>query len=327
MNIVILDGYTINPGDNPWDEIGALGRLTIYDRTEPEQVVERGGEAQILLVNKCPLNAESIGKMRNLEFIAVTATGYNCVDIEAAGRRGIPVSNLPIYGTNSVAQFVIALLLEHCHHVGLHDRAVKAGEWSASPYWSFWKTPQIELDGKTMGIVGFGRIGRRVGELAHALGMEVLAYDVVPGAHPGYEPFSWVGFEEAFSRADVVSLHAPLTKENTGFVDKSLLARMKPTAVLINAARGELINANDLAWALSRRLIACAALDVAEAEPIPADNPLLSAPNAIMTPHIAWSTLAARRRMVRITAENIRAFIAKEPQNVVNKTFLEARDR
>jgi glycerate dehydrogenase len=327
MNIVILDGYTINPGDNPWNEIETLGRLKIYDRTEPEHLVERAGEAQILLVNKCPLDAESIRKLTNLEFISVTATGFNCVDIEAAGREGIPVSNLPIYGTNSVAQYVIALLLEHCHHVGIHDAAVKAGEWSASLYWSFWKTPQVELYGKTMGIVGFGRIGRRVGELAHALGMDVVAYDVFPGPHPGYEPFSWVGIEEAFSKADFVSLHAPLTKDNKRFVDNALLARMKPTAVLINAARGELVNPDDLAQALNNGEIACAALDVAEVEPIPADNPLLRARNTIMTPHMAWASLEARRRMVHITAENIRAFIAKDPQNVVNKTFLETRNR
>ncbi len=323
MDIVILDGYTLNPGDNPWDEIEALGRLKIYDRTGPEQVAERARDADILLVNKCPLNAELIRKMTNLKFISVTATGFNCVDIEAAGKQGIPVSNLPIYGTNSVAQYVIALLLEHCHHVGMHDRAVKAGEWSANPYWSFWKTPQVELYGKTMGIVGFGRIGRRVGELAHALGMEVVACDVFPGSHPGYEPFSWGGIEEVFKKGDVVSLHTPLTKENRGLVDKALLARMKPTAVLINAARGELINTDDLAEALNNRIIACAALDVVEVEPIPADNPLLSARNIIMTPHMAWASLEARRRMVHITAENIRAFIAKNLQNVVNKTFLE----
>ena len=327
MNIVILDGHTINPGDNPWDEIEAVGHLKSYDRTAPEQVVERAQMAEILLINKCPLTAEQICQLPNLRFIAVTATGFNCVDIEAAGGQGIPVSNLPIYGTNSVAQFVIALLLEHCHHVGIHDAAVKAGEWSGSPYWSFWKTPQVELYGKTMGIVGFGRIGRRVGELAHAFGMDVVAYDVFPGPHPGYEPFSWVGIEEAFSKADFVSLHAPLTKDNKRFVDKALLARMKPTAVLINAARGELVNPDDLAQALNDGGIACATLDVAEVEPIPADNPLLSARNTIMTPHMAWASLEARRRMVHITAENIRAFIAKDPQNVVNKTFLETRNR
>lgn len=325
LKIVILDGFTLNPGDNPWDEIEALGHVAVHDRTGPEQVVQRGQAAQILLINKCQLNAESIRNMPDLQFIAVTATGFDCVDIEAAGRQGIPVSNLPVYGTDSVAQFVIALLLEHCHHVALHDRAVKAGEWSRCRYWSFCKTPQIELRGKVMGIVGFGRIGRRVGELAHALGMEVIAHDILSGSHPGYEPFSMAGIEELFSRADVVSLHTPLTKTNKGFVNKRLLARMKPTAFLINAARGELVNPHALAEALNRGKIAGAAIDVVEREPILPEHPLLGARNLIMTPHMAWATLEARRRMIRLTAENIKAFLKGDPQNVVNNAFLDTK--
>lgn len=324
MNIVALDGYTLNPGDNSWDEIETIGSFTVYDRTAPDRVVKRAGDAEILLINKCPLDAGSIQKLPDLKFISVTATGFDCVDIEAAGKRGIPVSNLPIYGTDSVAQFVVALLLEHCHHVALHDRAVKAGEWSACPDWSFRKTPQVELVGKVMGIVGFGRIGRRVGELAHALGMEILAHDIHTGTHPGYEPFCRVGIDELFGRADVVSLHTPLTSENKGFVGKALLAKMKSTAVLINAARGELVNTHDLAEALNNGEIAGAAIDVVENEPISPENPLLSARNIIITPHMAWSSLEARRRMIRITAENIKAFIDKKPQNVVNNTFLKS---
>jgi len=322
MDIVILDGYTLNPGDNPWDEIGALGRLTVYDRTAPEQVVARGRQADILLINKCPLRADALGQMPRLKFIAVTATGFDCVDIEAAGRRGIPVSNLPVYGTDSVAQFVMALLLEHCHHVAVHDRAVKAGEWTRCPDWSFRKTAQIELRAKVMGIVGFGRIGRRVGELAHAFGMEVVAHDIHEGPPPGYEPFSRAGIEALFRRADVVSLHTPLTQDNRGFVDKRLLALMKPGAMLINAARGELVNTRDLAEALRSGGLACAALDVVEQEPVAPDNPLLGAPNVIMTPHMAWSTNEARLRMIRITAENVKAFIGGAPQNLVNAAFL-----
>ncbi|GMV97062.1 MAG: D-2-hydroxyacid dehydrogenase [Phycisphaerae bacterium] len=316
--IVVLDGYTLNPGDNPWTEVAALGDLTVYDRTPPDQIVARSAGADILLTNKTPLTAETISQLPNLKFIAVLATGYNVVDVAAARKRGIPVSNVPIYGTDSVAQFVFALLLELCHHVALHNDLIHQGEWPRRE-WCFWNTPLIELAGRTMGLVGFGRIGRRVGEIAHAFGMAVLAHDTHPGAEPGYQPFAWAGIEEIFSSADVVSLHCPLTADNAGLVNARLLGRMKKEAFFINTARGPLVNEQDLAAALRDGKLAGAALDVVSREPIEAGHPLLSAPNCILTPHIAWATAAARRRLTRTTAENVAAFLAGKPINVVNE--------
>jgi glycerate dehydrogenase len=240
------------------------------------------------------------------------------VDVQAARERNIPVSNVPVYGTDSVAQYVFALLLELCHHVGQHGRVVQSGEWEKSGTWSLFKTPLVELVSKTMTIVGFGRIGRRVGELAHAFGMDVLAVDVREENPPEYQPFAFASLQDAFRRADVVSLNCALTEENQGMVDRALLATMKPSAFLINAARGPLIREADLARALDSTTIAGAALDVVSTEPIRSDNPLLKAKNCIITPHIAWASLEARRRLMRTTAENIEAFLRGRPQNVVN---------
>lgn len=318
MNIVVLDGYTLNPGDNPWTDVAALGEMTVYDRTPSEQILARASSADILLTNKTPLTAQTLQQLPRLKFISVLATGYNVVDIAAARRQGVAVSNVPIYGTDSVAQFTFALLLECCHHVGLHSQLVRAGEWTGSGEWCFWKTPLIELAGLTMGVVGFGRIGRRVGELAHAFGMKVLAHDAFQGSVPPYQPFAWTGLEDLFAQSDVVSLHCPLTAQNKGMVKALLLERMKKNAILLNTSRGPLVNEADLAQALSQGQLAAAAVDVVSEEPIRADNPLLKAPNCLITPHMAWGTAAARRRLMAITVENIVAFLAGKPINLVN---------
>ena len=319
MKIVVLDGYTLNPdGDNPWDEVAALGDLTVHEWTEPEQIVERALPADVVLTNKVPLTAETLARLPNLKLIDVLATGYDVVDGAAARARGIPVSNVPEYGTDAVAQFVFALLLALCHKVELHDRTVREGEWASSVYNSYWKTPQLELAGRVMAVVGFGRIGRRVGELAHAFGMEVLAVDPFAAAPPAWGPFAFVPVAEAFRRADVVSLNCALTTENRGMVNRALLASMKRSAFLINAARGPLVDEAALAAALDSGVIAGAALDVVSSEPIRPDNPLLAARNCLLTPHMAWSAVAARRRLMRTAAANIAAFLAGRPENVVN---------
>jgi len=258
--------------------------LTVFDRTPTENILERAAPADILLTNKTPLTAEALNQLPNLKFIAVLATGYNIVDVQAARRRGIPVSNVPVYGTDSVAQFVFALLLEMCHHAGRHDASVKRGDWTANPDFSYWQTPLIELAGRTMGLVGFGRIGRRVGTLAHAFGMKVLAYDAVRGPDPEFTPFRWATLADLFSEADVVSLHCPQTTENQRFVNRSLIERMPRQAFLINTARGGLVDEADLAAALNTGRIAGAALDVVSLEPIRSDNPLLRAKNCLLTP-------------------------------------------
>jgi len=318
MRIVVLDGYTLNPGDNRWTAVAALGELAVYDRTPVAQIVERAVNAEIILTNKTPLSATTLEQLPQLRFIAVLATGFNIVDVAAARAHAIPVSNVPEYGTDSVAQHVLAVLLHFCHHVALHDRLIRQGQWQHGGDFCFWEAPLTELVGKRIGIIGFGRIGRRVGELAHALGMEVLAYDVQPGNEPGYQPFSWQSIEVIFEESDVVTLHCPQTNDNVGLVNRALLSRMRPTALLINAARGGLVHEQDLADALNQGLLAGAALDVLAAEPPPASHPLLHAKNCLLTPHCAWATLEARRRMMAITAENVAAFLQGRPQNVVN---------
>jgi len=325
MKIVATDGHTLNPGDNPWDPVAGLGELKVYPRCDPKEVVNLAAEAEILIINKTKIPAGTLEKLGRLRFITMAATGFDCVDVAAAGALGVPVSNIPVYGTDSVSQYALALLLELCHRVGLHDQAVKAGEWTGNPDWSFWKTPLIELRGKVMGIVGFGRIGRRTGELAHALGMEVLAHDPHPGREPGYQPFGWASLEEVFAKADAVSLHSPQTEENAGFVKADLLGRMKPTAFLINTARGGLVNEADLARALDQGRLAGAAVDVVSSEPISPDNPLLKAKNILITPHLAWATREARERLMATIAENIRAFQAGRPINLVNQAYLKPR--
>lgn len=318
MNIVVLDGQTLNPGDNPWTPLKALGELTVHARTSARNIRKRSLDADILLTNKTPLTAKTIASLPNLKFIAVMATGYDVVNLEAASKRNIPVSNVPSYATNSVAQFVLALILDLCHRVSLHDRAVKSGEWSKTTDFCFWKTPQIELAGLKMGIVGFGRIGRRVAELAHALGMDVLAHAPRIRETPSYKPFAWKSLGAVFAEADVISLHCRLTDETREFIQKSLIGKMKPSAFLINTSRGPLINEADLAEALNSGAIAGAALDVVSREPILQDNPLLAARNCIITPHIAWASLSSRKRLLTATADNVKNFLAGRPSNVVN---------
>ena len=318
MKIVALDGHTLNPGDNPWTPIEALGELAVYDKTPDELVVERAQDAAVILTNKVPLTADILDQLPALKFISVTATGYNVVDVEAAQARQIPVSNIPVYGTDSVAQYAMALILELCHQVGHHSNRVHAGGWQASGYWSFWETPLTELAGKTIGLVGFGRIGQRVGALAHAFGMEVWAYAPSPKDNPGYTPFAFKSVEEIFTGADIVSLHCPQTPDNAGFVNANLLGCMKADSLFINTARGGLVDEAALTAALQAGRPRGAATDVASTEPIGDDNPLLSAPNLIMTPHLAWATVEARGRLMQMTADNISAFQDGAPINRVN---------
>ena len=318
MKIVALDGHTLNPGDNPWDPVAALGDFSVYDKTPDELVLERAAGAQVILTNKVPLTPAVFDALPDLQFVSVTATGYNVVDTEAARARDIPVSNIPVYGTDSVAQYAMALLLELCHHVGHHDNAVHQGGWKNSGYWSFWETPLMELAGKTIGLIGFGRIGQRVGELAHAFGMEVWAYAPSPKDAPAYEPFALKSVEEIFAGADVVSLHCPQTPENTGFVNANLLATMKEGALFINTGRGGLVDEQALLDALRAGTPRAAATDVASTEPIENGNPLLQAPNLLITPHMAWATVEARKRLMGMTVDNIKAFQDGTPINLVN---------
>ncbi|HMP78844.1 MAG TPA: D-2-hydroxyacid dehydrogenase [Pirellulaceae bacterium] len=318
MKIVVLDGYTLNPGDNPWTPVEQLGQLTVYDRTPIAEIVARIGDADIVLTNKTPLTAETINQAPRLKFISVLATGYNVVDVAAARARDIPVSNVPVYGTDAVAQYVLAVLLFFIHRPDEHDRAVRAGEWKRREDFSFWLRPLQELNGKTLGIVGFGRIGRRTAEMAQALGMNILAHDVQRSAPPSYREFEWADIETLFQRSDVISLHCPQTADNREFVNARLLATMKPSAILINASRGGLVNERDLTDALNSGRLAGACLDVVSVEPIASDNPLLAAKNCIITPHLAWAAVEARRRLMHTTAENIAAFQAGAPIHLVN---------
>jgi len=317
MRCVVLDGHLLNPGDNPWTELEQLGEVAVYDRTPVSLLLKRAEGAGILLTNKTPLNAEILAALPDLRFVSVLATGYNVVDVATAAKRRIPVSNVPIYGTGTVAQHTFALVLELANRVGLHDRSVHDGDWERSPDWCYWKSPVVELAGRILGLVGGGRIGQAVGRIGAAPGMKIW---VTPSRTPGRTPEGWTekSVGEIFQCADVVSLHCPQTPANTGFVNRALLSTMKPSAFLINTARGGLILEQDLAAALEAKQLAGAAVDVVSAEPIASGNPLLRAPNCILTPHIAWSSLEARRRLMKVTVENVRAFLAGAPINVVN---------
>ena len=315
--IVVLDGYTLNPGDLSWDGLRALGEVVLYDRTPPEAIVERAAGAAIVLTNKTPLSAETLAQLPALRYIGVLATGYNIVDTAAARARGIPVTNVPTYGTASVAQFAFALLLELCHHVGAHSAAAPQ-DWPRSADWCYWRSPLVELAGKTLGIVGFGRIGRQTAKIGDAMGMRIIAHDAVRTNPPEYEGFAWAEVDDLFRQADVISLHCPLTPETKDLVNRERLARMKPSAFLINTARGPLIHERDLADALEAGTIAGAALDVLPVEPPVNGSPLLGARNCIVTPHIAWATGAARARLLDTVVDNIAAFQKGSPVNVVN---------
>jgi glycerate dehydrogenase len=315
--IVVLDGYTLNPGDLNWNGLEALGTLTVHEFTAADQIVSRAAGADILFTNKTPLAAETLNQLDGLRYIGVLATGYNVVDVRAAADRGIVVTNIPTYGTQSVAQMVFALLLEWCHHVQLHSDAVKAGEWTRNRDFCFWKAPLIELQDKTIGIVGFGRIGRQVARIADAFGMRILARDKFQGSTPDMASFKWAELDELLSQSDVISLHCPLFPDTAGLINKDSIGRMKSSAFLINTSRGGLVVDQDLADALNSGRIAGAALDVLGVEPPPADNPLLQARNCLVTPHISWATAEARSRLMDIAVENLRGFLAGQPVNVI----------
>jgi glycerate dehydrogenase len=318
VKIVVLDGRTLDPNREAWAGLDRLGELVLHDFSTAEEIPARAAGATVLVTNKSPIRDALIDSSPELRFITVTATGFDCVDLAAARRRGIPVSNVPVYGTLSVAQYVFALLLELCHHVALHADAVRAGEWTQQPDFSLRKTPLCELAGKTMGIAGYGRIGRRVGELARAFGMHILAYDPAPHPAVADDPVTWCDLDTLFARSDVISLHCPLTDQTASLVNRQRLRLARPGAFLINTARGGLVVETDLADALNSGKLAGAAVDVVSQEPIEPGNPLLGAKNCLITPHIAWATAEARRRLMDATVANVAAFLAGQPINVVN---------
>ena len=320
MKIVVLDGYTENPGDLSWEELGKLGELTVYDRTsltDEAEAIVRIGDAEIVFTNKTPITRKVLDACPGIRFISLLATGYNCVDYAYAREKGIPVTNVPTYGTASVGQFAIALLLEICHHIGHHDASVHAGNWERCADWCYWDYPLIELAGKTMGIIGFGRIGQTTGRIARAMGMEVLAYDSHP-SDAGRAIAEYVDLDALLARSDVVALHCPLFPETEGIINRETIAKMKDGAILLNNSRGPLVVEQDLADALNAGKLAAAGLDVVSTEPIRGDNPLLKAKNCIITPHISWAPKESRQRIMDCAVSNVKAFLAGSPVNVVN---------
>ena len=320
MKIVVLDGYVENPGDLSWDGLAALGELKVHERsslTNELEIIRNIGDADIVITNKTPVSAAVLEACPNVKFISVLATGYNIVDYIYAREKNIPVSNVPAYGTNSVAQFAIALLLEICHHVAYHSDAVHSGRWEKSIDWCFWDYPLIELAGKTLGVIGFGRIGQQTGRIAKAMGMKVLA----SGSRPtptGEEIAEYVDLDELFAQADVIALHCPLFPETKGIINSASIAKMKDGIIIINNSRGPLIVEQDLADALNSGKVLAAGLDVVDTEPILASNPLLSAKNCFITPHISWAPKESRQRIMDTTIQNVKAFLAGEVKNVVN---------
>ncbi len=320
MKIVVLDGYVENPGDLSWEPLEALGELTVYDRTsltDEEEIIQRIGDAEIIITNKTPIRKSTMDHCPNIKFIAMLATGYNVVDYDYAREKGIPLANVPAYGTASVSQFSIALLLEVCHHIGHHSDSVRNGEWTTAADWCYWDYPLIELEGKTIGIIGFGRIGQNEGRIAKALGMNVLAYDLYPN-DSGKEIATYVELDELLASSDVITLHCNLTPENAEMINKESIAKMKDGAILINNSRGQLLCESDVADALNSGKLLAAGLDVVSTEPILNDNPLLTAKNCIITPHISWAPKESRQRIMNCTVENIRAFLNGAPVNIVN---------
>ena len=319
MKIVILDGYTENPGDLSWEALERFGELTVYDRTPDDdaEIARRIGDAEIVLTNKCPIRRAVLDACPGIRYLSVLATGYNIVDVACAREKGIPVSNVPTYGTAAVGQFAIALLLEICHHVAHHADAVRQGRWESNPDWCFWDYPLIELDGKTMGIIGFGRIGQTTGRIAKAMGMKILATGSRE-TEAGRSIADYVTLDELLARSDVVVLHCPLFPSTQGIINRETIAKMKDGVILINNSRGPLIVEQDLADALNSGKVYAAGLDVVSTEPIRGDNPLLTAKNCFITPHISWAPKESRERILSITAENLRAFLAGEPVNLVN---------
>lgn len=320
MKIVVLDGYVENPGDLSWDQVSNLGEITIYDRTDPaneEEIINRIGDAEIIITNKTPISKKTIASCPNIKFITMLATGYNVVDYNYAKEKGIPLANVPTYGTASVSQFSIALLLEICHHIGYHSKTVYDGRWADSIDWCYWDYPLIELEGKTIGIIGFGRIGQAEGRIAKAFGMNVLAHDLYPNEN-GRTIAEYVDLYDLYARSDVITLHCNLTPENTGMINNDSISKMKDGVIIINNARGQLVNEQDLTDALNSGKVGGAGLDVVSTEPIRSDNPLLGAKNCIITPHISWAPKESRQRIMDCTAENIKAFIEGKPVHIVN---------
>lgn len=319
MKIVILDGYTENPGDLSWEGIEKFGDLTVYDRTPEDKVIERISGAEIVFTNKTPVSKAAIESNPKLQFIGVLATGYNIVNVAAAKEAGVVVSNIPTYGTDAVAQYAMALLLEMCHHVGEHSDCVKAGEWTNNKDWCFWNHPLIELAGKTLGVIGFGRIGQRTAEIAMAFGMNILAYDEYQNKALESDRCRYVSLDELLANSDAISLHCPLFPSTEGIINKDTIAKMKDGVMIINTSRGPLIVEADLRDALNSGKVAGAAVDVVSTEPIKMDNPLLQAKNMLITPHIAWAPKESRKRLMDIAVENLQAFVNGSPENVVNK--------
>lgn len=321
MKIVILDGYTENPGDLSWEGLEKLGDLTVYDRTsltDVQEVIDRIGDAEIVFTNKTPMPREVFETCANIRYVGVLATGYNVVDVDAAKEKNIPVCNIPTYGTAAVGQFAIALLLEICHHVGHHDQAVHEGRWESNPDWCFWDYPLIELDGKVMGIIGYGRIGQVTGRIAQALGMKVLAYDAYRNPALESETCQYADLDEVLVQSDVIALHCPLFSETEGMINRESIAKMKDGVIILNNSRGPLIVEKDLAEALNSGKVAAAGLDVVSTEPIKGENPLLKAKNCILTPHISWAPKESRQRLMDIAVDNLEMFLKGEVQNAVN---------
>ena len=319
MKIVVLDGLALNPGDLSWEALEKLGELSVYDRTPPDRVVERIGDADAVFTNKTLVAREHLASCPSVRFVGVLATGYNIVDVAAASEHGIPVCNVPGYGTMAVAQFTTALLLELCHQVGKHSDDARSGNWAKHPDFCYWLNPLVELDGKTLGIVGFGRIGQAFARIAQAFGMAVLACTKHPDQRLESATLRYATLDEIYAQADVISLHCPLQESNRGMINAAAIARMKPGVLLINTARGQLVVEQDLADALNSGRVAGAALDMLSAEPPAADNPLLTARNCLVTPHIAWATKEARARIMATAAENLEKFLGGNARNVVNR--------
>lgn len=317
MKIVVLDGYALNPGDLSWEFLRQFGEYTVYDRTPEDQIVSRIGDAQIVLLNKTPICTATLDACPDIKLICVLATGYNVVDCAAAKERGIPVCNVPDYGTAAVAQFTFALLLELCHQVGHHGQTVRDGKWCNCADFCYWDTPQMELAGKTLGIIGFGRIGRAVGTIAKAFGMNVIAYNRSQ-CEDGKAIGTYVSFEELLASADIISLHCPLSAENTGIINADSIAKMKDGIILLNTARGPLVDEAAITAALKSGKVRRFACDVVSSEPMKENNPLKSAPNCIVTPHMAWAPVESRQRIADCTERSIRAFLSGKPINTVN---------
>jgi glycerate dehydrogenase len=319
MKIVVLDGYTLNPGDLTWAGLEKQGAVTVYDRTPAEMVVERIGDADIIFTNKTVLGANLLKQVPHVKYIGVLATGYNVVDVDAAKELGMVVTNIPTYGTSAVSQFAFALLLEICHHVGAHSDAVHQGDWVKCPDFCFWNYPLIELAGKTLGIIGYGRIGQDTGKIAQAFGMKVLAFDAYKNPALECDTMKYVELDELYAQSDIISLHCPLFDSTKGMINQQSISKMKDGVILINTSRGPLVVEEDLRDALNSCKVAMAGLDVVSSEPIKQDNPLLSAKNCIITPHIAWAPKESRSRLMQIAVDNLDQFLAGTPVNVVNQ--------